>query len=76
MIECELVEHQPSAEGVARSHVNADEMRFQIGVGEKVLARDFTLPPFAPVVEAEEQGIERFVGRRFRIVSLEEGVAV
>lgn len=56
--------------------MGADEVRLEVGVGQEVLAGDLTLPPVAPVVETDEQRIERFVVRRLRVVAPEKRVAV
>src|SRR5215218_2338618 len=76
LIECELEEHQPAAKRVVRRHVNAHEIRLQVGIRQEVLTGDLTLPPGPPVVEAEEQGIEGFIARGRGIVPLEEREAV
>ena len=75
-IEFELEEQQAGAERIVRRGVDAELVGNEVGVRQEVLARDFTLPPLAPVVEAEKQRDRNLVGRRRRIVALEEGVAV
>src|SRR6185503_15211094 len=76
LIVFELVEDHAAADCIAEIEMPAHLVRDQVRVREKVLARDFALPPRAPVVEAEEQRIERFVRRRPGIVALKKRVAV
>ena len=56
--------------------MGANLMRDEVGVREEVLAGDLALPPRAPVVEAEEQRVERLVGAGRRIVALEERISI
>ncbi len=51
-------------------------MRFQIRVGQEILAGNLALPPGAPVVEAQKQWIERFVRRSGRVIALKERVTI
>ncbi len=45
LIDLEVVENQPGADGVARREVRADLVRVEVGIRQEVLARDFSLPP-------------------------------
>ena len=56
--------------------MNTRLVRDVVGVRQKVLASDLTLPPCAPVVETHKQRVESLIFGRFGVVALEERVAV
>src|SRR5580765_5410908 len=65
-----------AADVLVWSQMASNLVRDEIRIRKEVLARDFALPPCAPVVETQEQGIERLVLGRRRIVPLEQRVAI